>query len=279
MMSKHRLLKLIHLLSTIWFGLCVVYILILGLRQAGVRWWVIFSLSGHSAVIVFLMVSVYLFAVFKGADRSRKIVHEYPLSSTDYYMFFYGAIPFLGGLAGLSGVIGMRSTTQFFLGISYATLGATFMVWIIIDPLIGIIETLLPDSRRHRRERLALVRAERAEQQQARDRLLADLEIREKTLRSERLAKLKPLSARLLELVRDAGDDYEQKESEAMDIGVKASRIGGLDGMRQLHEMTMEQFKSKQRDIPQVDYIAQWWDGVGGWLGRSLSEKGRLPGD
>ena len=278
-MSKHRLLKLIHLLSTIWFGLCVVYILILGLRQAGVRWWVIFSLSGHSAVIVFLMVSVYLFAVFRGTARSRKIVQEYPLSSTNYYLFFYGAVPFLGGLAGLSGVIGMRSATQFFLGISYATLGATFMVWIIIDPLIGIIETLLPDSRRHRRERLALVHAERLRQQQAREQLLADLEIREKTLRSERLAKLKPLSARLLELIRDAGDDYEQKENEAMDIGVKASRIGGLDGMRQLHEMTMEQFSSKEQNMPHVDYITEWWDGIGGWLGQPLSEKGRLPND
>ena len=275
-MSKHRLLKLIHLLSTIWFGLCVAYILILGLRQAGVRWWVIFSLSGHSAIIVFLMVSVYLFAVFRGADRSRKIVQEYPLSSTDYYMFFYGVVPFLGGLAGLSGVIGMHSATQFFLGISYATLGATFMVWVIIDPLIGIIEILLPASRRHRRERLALVRAKRAEQQRAREQLLADLEIREKTLRGERLAKLKPLSERLLELIRDDGDGYEQKEREAIDIGVKASRIGGLDGMRQLHEMTMEQFRSKQRDMPRVDYITQWWDGIGGWLGQPLSEKGRL---
>lgn len=275
-MSKQRLLKLIHLLSTIWFALCVVYILILGLRQAGVRWWLIFSLSGHSAVIFFLLVSVYLFAVFKGAARSRKIVQEYPLSSTDYYMFFYGAVPFLGGLAGLSGIIGMRSTTEFFLELSYATLGATFLVWIIIDPLIGIIEILLPDSRRHRRKRLAQVSAVRASQQQAREQLLADLEIKENTLRNERLAKLKPLAVRLLELVRDAGNNYEQKESEAMDIGVKACRIGGLDGMRQLHEITMEQFKSKEQDMPHVDYITQWWDGVGGWLGRPLSEKGRL---
>ena len=275
-MSKQRLLKLIHLLSTIWFALCVVYILILGLRQAGVRWWLIFSLSGHSAVIFFLLVSVYLFAVFKGAARSRKIVQEYPLSSTDYYMFFYGVVPFLGGLAGLSGIIGMRSTTEFFLELSYATLGATFLVWIVIDPLIGIIEILLPDSRRHRRERLAQVSAVRASQQQAREQLLADLEIKEKTLRNERLAKLKPLAAKLLELVRDVGNDYEQKESEAMDIGVKACQIGGLDGMRQLHEITMEQFKSKEQDIPHVDYITQWWDGVGGWLGRPLSEKGRL---
>jgi len=275
-MSKQRLLKLIHLLSTIWFALCVVYILILGLRQAGVRWWLIFSLSGHSAVIFFLLVSVYLFAVFKGAARSRKIVQEYPLSSTDYYMFFYGVVPFLGGLAGLSGIIGMRSTTEFFLELSYATLGATFLVWIVIDPLIGIIEILLPDSRRHRRERLAQVSAVRASQQQAREQLLADLEIKEKTLRNERLAKLKPLAAKLLELVRDVGNDYEQKESEAMDIGVKACQIGGLDGMRQLHEITMEQFKSKEQDLPHVDYITQWWDGVGGWLGRPLSEKGRL---
>jgi len=275
-MRKQRLLKLIHLLSTVWFALCVVYILILGLRQAGINWWLIFSLSGHSAVIFFLIMSVYLFAVFKGAARSRKIVQEYPLSSTNYYMAFYDTVPFLGGLAGLSGIIGMRSVTQFFLEMSYATLGATFLVWIIIDPLIGIIETLLPDSRQHRSERLAQARAERQKQQHAREQLLADLEIKEKTMRSERQAKLKPLSARLLELVQDSGDNYKQKESEVMDIGVKACRIGGLDCMRQLHEMTMTQFRSKDQNTPQIDYIAQWWDGIGGWLGQPLSEKGVL---
>ncbi|MCK5271962.1 MAG: hypothetical protein KAJ52_05275 [Sedimentisphaerales bacterium] len=272
-MQKQRLLKLIHLLSTVWFALCVVYILVLGLRQAGVRWWLIFSLSGHSAVIFFLMMSVYLFAVFKGAARSRKIVQEYPLSSTNYYMAFYDTVPFLGGLAGLSGIIGMRSATQFFLEMSYATLGATFLVWIIIDPLIGIIETLLPDSRRHRSERLAQARAERQKQQHAREQLLADLETKEKTMRSERQAKLKPLSARLIELAQDSGDNYKQKESEAMNIGVKACQIGGPDCMRQLHEMTMKQLRSKDQNMPQIDYITQWWDGIGGWLGQPLSEK------
>lgn len=275
-MSKQRLLKLIHLLSTAWFALCVVYILVLGLRQAGVRWWLIFSLSGHSAVIFFLIMSVYLFAVFNGAARSRKIVQEYPLSSTNYYMAFYDTVPFLGGLAGLSGIVGMRSTTQFFLEMSYATLGATFLVWIIIDPLIGIIETLLPDSRRRRSERLAQAHAERQKQQHAREQLLADLEIKEKTIRSERQAKLKPLSKRLLELAQDSGDNYEQKESEAMNIGVKACQIGGLDCMRQLHEMTMKEFKSEDQNTPQIDYITQWWDGIGGWLGQPLGEKGIL---
>ncbi|MCK5269669.1 MAG: hypothetical protein KAJ46_02745 [Sedimentisphaerales bacterium] len=275
-MRKQRLLKLIHLLGTIWFALCAVYILILGLRQAGVKWWLIFSLSGHSAVIFFLMVSVYLFAVFKGAARSRKIEQEYPLSSTNYYMAFYDMVPFLGGLAGLSGIIGMRSVSEFFMELSYATLGATFLVWIIIDPLIGFIETLLPGSRRHRSERLTQARVERQKQQQDREQLLADLEMKEKTMHRERQAKLKPLSARLLKLAQDSGNNYKQKESEAMDIGVKACQIGGLDCMRQLHEMTMKQFKSKDQNTPQIDYITQWWDGIGGWLGRPLGKKGIL---
>ena len=35
------------------------------------------------------------------------------------------------------------------------TLKTTFIVWIVIDPLVGVIEMLLPESREHRAERLA----------------------------------------------------------------------------------------------------------------------------
>ena len=75
-MTKQRLLKVIHLLSTIWFILCTGYLLILALRQAGVHWWVIFSLSGHSAVLVFTLLSLYLFAFFRGTSRSQLIETE-----------------------------------------------------------------------------------------------------------------------------------------------------------------------------------------------------------
>ncbi len=81
-MTVQRLLKRVHLVGTIWFGLCVRYVLILSLREAGVRWWVIFSLSGPSAVVAFVLLSLYLLAIYKGASRSEKTELEYPLSST-----------------------------------------------------------------------------------------------------------------------------------------------------------------------------------------------------
>ena len=71
-MSKRRVLKLIHIGGTGWFILCVGYILVLALRQAGFCWRVIFPLSGYLALIVLLLISLYLFAVFRGVARNRK---------------------------------------------------------------------------------------------------------------------------------------------------------------------------------------------------------------
>ena len=59
-MTRHRTLKSIHLANTAWFILCVGYILVFALRQAGVHWWIIFSVSGHSVLTVFLLISLLI---------------------------------------------------------------------------------------------------------------------------------------------------------------------------------------------------------------------------
>ena len=143
-MSSHRTLKSIHLAGTAWFILCVGYILAFALRRAGVNWWVIFSLSGHSVLIVFLLISLYLFAMFRGVTQSQAIEIEHPLTSTDYYTVLYITTPFLGGLAGCLGMIGVSAIKQFLLGVALGTLGATFLVWVIVDPVAGLLEMLLP---------------------------------------------------------------------------------------------------------------------------------------
>jgi hypothetical protein len=122
--SEHRTLKSVHLAGTIWFILCVGFILVLALRQAGVNWWIIFSLSGPSALIILLLVSLYLFAVFRGAGASQKIELEHPLTSTDYYMMFYVVAPFLGALAGCLGMMGVSRIAQFLLGVALGTLSS-----------------------------------------------------------------------------------------------------------------------------------------------------------
>ena len=178
-MATRRALKLIHLVSTAWFMLCVGCVVVTTLHHAGFKWWLIFSLSGHSALAVFLLISLYLFALFRGVGGTQHIELEHPLTSTHYYMGFYVAAPLLGGLAGIVGMVGVPSPDKFLLGMAMGTLGTTFTVWVIIDPLTGLLEMLLPGSRKHRAERLARTEAERRARQERRDQLLTEAFARE----------------------------------------------------------------------------------------------------
>ena len=169
-MSRDRTLKLIHLASTVWFCLSIIYILILTLRQAGVKWWILFSLSGHGLLISFTLISLYLFAIFRGVSSSQKVQIEHPLTSTNYYHIFYVITPLLGGLAGCIGMAGISTLGQFALGVALGTLGMTFLVWVIVDPLVGLLEPfVLSTSRKHRVERIAQAKVLRQKQNENRD--------------------------------------------------------------------------------------------------------------
>jgi hypothetical protein len=256
-----------------WFILCIGYILVLTLRQAGVHWWVIFSLSGHSALLIFLMVSLYSFALFRGAGKNQQIEAEHPLTSTNYYMSFYVVTPLLGGLAGCFGMIGVSAIKQFLLGVTLGTLGTTFLVWVIVDPVTGLLEMLLPSaSRKHRAERLAQAKAEREKKQKDHERLIAEILANEETDRRRWQEALKPQAERLAGLLTTNKIDFGQAELEAVDIGVKAWQIGGLGCMRQLRDMTINLCRHKNQNKAIVDYISSWWDGIGNWRTPSLQE-------
>ena len=270
LMSRRKALKLVHLTSTAWFMLCLGYILVLALHRAGLHWWVIFSLSGHSTVVVFLLVSLYLFAIFRGASRTQKIEVEHPLTSTTYYTMFYVAAPFLGGLGGCLGMIGVYRISQFFLGIALGTLGTTFLVWVFVDPVTGVLEMLLPASRKHRLKRLAKVRALRRRRDEERKRLLAEIFTREEQDRRRRQAVLQPYAEKLAGLLTTSKTDFKQAGREAVDIGVHAWQMGGLSCMRQLRDMTMDLCKKKYEDSMIIDYVSTWWDGIGSWRTASL---------
>jgi len=272
-MTRRRTLKSIHLAGTAWFILCVGYILAFALRRAGVNWWVIFSLSGHSALLVLLLVSLYSFALFKGLGRSQKIEAEHPLTNTNYYTVFYITTPFLGGLAGCLGMIGVSVIKQFLLGVALGTLGATFLAWVIVDPVTGLLEMLLPAaSRKHRAERLAQAKAEREKRQKDRERLLAEVLAKEESERRGWQEALKPHAEKLAELLTTNRIDFKQAEREAADIGVKAWQIGGLSCMRQLRDMAMDLCKKKYQDSMIVDYVSSWWDGIGSWRNQPIGE-------
>lgn len=270
-MSIRRNLKLIHFASTAWFILCIGYMLVFTLRQAGFHWWFIFSLSGHSVVIVFLLISLYLFAIFKGVRKSAKII-EHPITCTNYYMFLYDVFPFVGMLAGLLVMMGTSKISQFFLGIALGTLGATFFGWIVIDPIMGMIEILLPESRKHRLVRLARAKALQKEKHDKNKELLTDVLTRDKFDRQRWSALLMPQAERLAEIITAGKVDF-QTQCEVGDIGVKSLQTGGLSCMQQLHDMTIDLCKKNNQDKIIIDYISTWWDGIGNWHSPCLNRR------
>ena len=272
-MTKHRTLKLIHLASTAWFILCIGYILVFALRRAGVHWWVIFSLSGYSALIVFLLISIYLFAIFRGISPGQNIEIEHPLTSTNYYTLFYITTPFLGGLAGCLGMIGVSTIKEFLLGVALGALGSTFLVWVIVDPATAWLELLLsPAARKHFAERLAEAKAEREQRQKEREGKLAEALAKYESDRLRWQEAFEAEAEKLAGLLTASRSDFLQAELEAVEIGVKAWQVGGLGCMLQVRDMAIDLYSRKDQNNAVVDYISSWWDGIGCWRRPSLQE-------
>jgi hypothetical protein len=274
-------LRRIHLLSTVWFIACIGFILVLVLREVGFQWWLIFSLSGPSALVVFLLISVYLFALYRGLGEAQQIEAEHPLTTTSYYMTLYVAAPLLGGLAGTLGMLGVTEPVRFLLGVALGTLGTTSVVWVVVDPAAGMLEMLLPASRQHRAERLAQAEAQRRARQEKREHLLAEAFAREEREQHQWQQKLEPHAQRLATLLTGEPADFSHAEQEAVDIGAQAWHLGGASCMRQLHDMTIQATRErKQRTANEgqpsapacasSDYLSYWWDGIGDWRKPSL---------
>jgi len=264
-MRRRDGLKIAHMASTIWFILTVGYTLVSAMRQAGIRWWVVFSLSGHGALIIFVLVSLYLLAIFRGVSSSQQVQLEHPLTSTIYYTVFYVSAPFIGSLAGFLGMIGTHSINQFILGIAMGTLGTTFLVWVIVDPMLGLLEMLLPTSRKNRAQRLVQAKAGKEKRQKDRLNLLEEVIAKEDSDRLVWQQALKPQAEKLAGLLISEGGDPKVLEKEAVGIGVKAWQTGGLSCMRELREMAISLCKQKHQNKDIVDYISFWWDGIGNW--------------
>jgi len=268
-MTARRALKLIHVVSTIWFVVCVGYVFVLKLLDVGFKWWLIFSLSGYPAIMTFILISVYLFALVRDMSGTQQIQGEHPFTSTHYYMGFYVAAPLLGGLAGVLGMINASDLSGYALGVAYGTLGTTFCVWVVLDPVIGLVEMLLPPSRRHRNERLAQAEVERKARQQKRDKLLADAANREEQEHERWRQILQPEAQRLAALLTDDAPGG-RAEQEAVDIGAYAWHLGGLTCMRQLREMALAMTSEEAGPATTTDYVSYWWDGIGDWRRPSL---------
>ena len=217
-----------------------------------------------------LLVSLYLFAVFRGIDRSQKIEIEHPLTSTAYYTMFYNLTPLLGSLAGCISIIGTSKISELLSGIAMGTLATTFLGWIVVDPLTASLEKLLPASRKHRSERLFQAKILRKQKQQERENLLNTVLAQEEEEKRRWYQILLPYSGKLSELLTAGQIDSARVENEAVDIGVTAWKLGGLHCMKQLYMMTQEQCSVDNLNPDRIEFLSSWWDGIGTWRDPSL---------
>jgi hypothetical protein len=263
MISSQRLLKRIHVFGTAWFLLCAATLLVVSLRQAGFNWWFVFSVSGYSAILFAFLITFYLFALFRGVVRTQCSI-EHPLSTTPAYFFFYDAAPFLGAVAGLLCGVGVSDSWAIVRMTTEGTLGMTFVTWVVVDSLVGLVESLLPQSRKSRTVRNAASRAEKERIKRDNSVMLESLERRERDLHRDWLASFSEAAARLAELYCSDQAATEQARTLTADVGAQAWRMGKMACMRFVHRLILERMRSCG-DRPCIDYAAFWWDGIGAW--------------
>jgi hypothetical protein len=123
----------------------------------------------------------------------------------------------------------------------------------------------IPSSRAHRRRRLAKVRALRKAERKSKEKLLKDIENAERIKQQQREKILLPFAQQLALLLGDVNVLKAGSPGKAIEMGIRAWQIGGIEYMKQLHTMTMSQIKSKCNEKESIDYLSIWWDGVGSW--------------
>ena len=262
-MNVQRLLKRIHILGTLWFLVCAAALLVISLRQAGVNWWLIFSISGYGVVLFVFLLALYLFALFRGVVRAQ-YAEEHPLSTTPAYLFLYDTAPFLGTIAGLVGSFGLADPAAVVRIVVEGTIAMTFVTWVVLDSGVGLVESMLPKSIRHRTQRLAVIKAEKRRVQQENAALLESLERREEDLRRCWQAEFGVIADELAELYCGSGGSLQQIQAKTAEAGAKAWQIGRIACMRYVHQMVCERI-ARHEQGGCVDYAALWWDGIGAW--------------
>jgi len=270
-MNLRRVLKLMHVTGTLWLALCASFLLILALRQAGVGWWVVFSLSGFSGVAFFFLLSIYLFAIFRGVTR-KQMAREHPLTTSPAYILFYDLCPFIGALAGLIslGLLSILSPLEILSITAEGTLAMTFVVWILSDPFISAAEGLLPASVAAKRERLAMENQARQQKEEEKQHLLEQIRSFDKKAKEQWNHLLLPLSRELTDHLTAKLPVQEQIRQKAIEFGTKAWQLGGIACMQYLLRLINQQLQERQQE-PSL-HVAFLWDGIGKWRKPPLRE-------
>lgn len=266
-MKPNKMLRVVHISGIFWFFFCSGYLLVLALQQAGLSWSAIFTLSGHWMVIMAFLALVYLYAFFKNADKNIEI--EHPLTSSIYYLWLYTSTPFVGGIAGVAGCVGLFDGIGQVAGTgALATLLATIVFWIVIDPFIVILEPIvIPTSRKAKSARLARHRQLKRQQEQQRRSLLDKALAAEAENRQTWHRLLANHARNLADILADSGLEPEFKRYKTAEFGLLAWQIGGLACMKELRSM-VQQVAGEcgiDRFSSDIDYVPFWWDGIGNW--------------
>lgn len=262
---QKAILKRMHLGGVMLFSLFAAYAFVFSLRHAGLGWWAVFSLSSYSMLVIVLLIAFYLFALFRSMSKNQMLYTEHPLTSSVYYYFFYSISPILGVMVSFFGWMGQQYMSHYLAVMANGCMWTTFLVWIVVDPLAGLLEMIFPSSRKHRRKRLDEAKIARQKEQAERRELFAQIEEAEL---SEKIFWEKALSSdvrKLADLLSDSGLNYEKRQAEGVDIGLRAWQLGGLNCMKYLHLLTEKALITKEDKRPEVDYIPAWWDGIGNW--------------
>ncbi len=264
----------VHFLSTVWFILCIGTIVAQSLRQAGLEWWQIISISGYSVVTVLFFVSVYLFAVFRGVHRHSEPDVEHPITCQKVYKILYSFTPFLGFAAGLCSQIDVEGKTSLANWLIVGAMG-TFLItisnWVILDPMITILEGYFPDAREKRNVRLEAQRIEREQIQLKRQQLLEELAEKEREERKQQTVELDDAAEQLSDLILSGLTGTSgATHPEVVDLGVLAWQKGGVKCMRMLRDIAWDKCREKGIAPGIIDEVDYWWDGIGDWRAKSL---------
>ncbi len=274
-MYRREIFKALGICSTICFVVSTAFLFVLGLREAGLKWWVIFSLSGYSAVLIFMVASLYAFAIFRSIFRSQKIYQEHPLTSRVNYMALYNMSPLFGAFVGMLFGFGRGSLLDRLGLFSLGCFSTTFFLWVVVDPVLGFMEMLLPSSRRHRHVRLSEEKAEKQRRKAENELILCELVERELSQEQHRETILLPVAEDLVSLIANHRLGLKGVERQVVDKGLEAWQMGGIVCMRQLHKITTEMLIERFGEHGMVDHIATWWDGIGKWRQPAIIHTGR----
>ena len=264
----------VHFLSTVWFLLCIGTIAAQSLRQAGLEWWQIISISSYSVVTVLFFVSVYLFAVFRGVHRHNEPDIEHPITCQKVYKILYSFTPFLGFVVGICSQMGLDGKFSLTSWIVVGAMG-TFMItianWVILDPTVAILEGYFPNAHKSRASRLEFQRIERERILQKRQAMLKEMAEKEREEQRQQRTELEGAAEKLSDLILSGLTGTKgATHPEVVDLGVLAWQKGGVKCMKMLRDLAWDKCREKGIASGIIDEVDYWWDGIGDWRAKSL---------